>query len=153
MAFWLFKTEPDAFSIDDLQQAPQQQTFWEGIRNYQARNFLRDNVQPGDLVFIYHSSCKVPAVVGIAEVVKGASPDPEQFNLHSDYYDGKATPEQPRWFGVTLRYRQHLNTPVTLKAIKANPELTELALKKGGRLSVMPIVATEWQTIIAMSEH
>ncbi|MEJ6476147.1 EVE domain-containing protein [Pseudoalteromonas piscicida] len=150
MAYWLFKTEPDAFSIDDLKSAPEQQTFWEGIRNYQARNFLRDQVKVGDLVFIYHSSCKVPAVVGIAKVVKAAEPDPYQFDLNSDYYDAKSAQDNPRWVGVTLAYEQHLR-PVTLKAIKANPALTEIALKKGGRLSIMPVTDTEWQVILEMS--
>ncbi|ODB33381.1 EVE domain-containing protein [Pseudoalteromonas sp. BMB] len=150
MAYWLFKTEPNAFSIDDLKNAPEQQTFWEGIRNYQARNFLRDEVKVGDSVFIYHSSCKVPAVVGIAKVVKAAEPDPHQFDLSSDYYDAKSSTDNPRWVGVTLAYEQHLR-PVTLQAIKANTALTELALKKGGRLSIMPIIELEWQIILEMS--
>ncbi|WP_440054452.1 EVE domain-containing protein [Pseudoalteromonas sp. T1lg65] len=152
MTYWLFKTEPDAFSIDDLKKAPKQQTFWEGIRNYQARNFLRDQVKVGDHVFIYHSSCKVPAVVGIATVVKAAEPDPHQFDLHSDYYDAKSSPENPRWVGVTLQYQQHLR-PVILKAIKANNDITELALKKGGRLSIMPVTQKEWQIILGMSQQ
>ncbi|TMP29955.1 EVE domain-containing protein [Pseudoalteromonas rubra] len=147
MAYWLFKTEPDAFSIDDLHQAPEQSTFWEGIRNYQARNFLRDDVQVGDQVFIYHSSCKVPAVVGIATVTKGAEVDPHQFDLSSDYYDAKSSQDNPRWVGVTLRFAQHLAHPVTLKAIKADPAITELALKKAGRLSIMPVTETEWTHI------
>ncbi|MDW7550826.1 EVE domain-containing protein [Pseudoalteromonas sp. McH1-7] len=150
MAYWLFKTEPDAFSIDDLKNAPEQRTFWEGIRNYQARNFLRDEVKIGDLVFIYHSSCKVPAVVGIARVIKAATPDPHQFDLNSDYYDPKSSTDNPRWVGVTLAYERHLR-PVTLQAIKANPALTEIALKKAGRLSVMPVVDVEWHAILAMS--
>ncbi|RXF01153.1 EVE domain-containing protein [Pseudoalteromonas sp. PS5] len=150
MAYWLFKTEPDAFSIDDLKNAPEQRTFWEGIRNYQARNFLRDQVKVGDLVFIYHSSCKVPAIVGIARVIKAATPDPHQFDLNSDYYDPKSSTDNPRWVGVTLAYERHLR-PVTLQAIKANPALTEIALKKAGRLSVMPVVDAEWHAILAMS--
>ncbi|MEC4091783.1 EVE domain-containing protein [Pseudoalteromonas rubra] len=147
MAYWLFKTEPDAFSIDDLHQAPQQSTFWEGIRNYQARNFLRDDVQVGDQVFIYHSSCKTPAVVGIATITKGAETDPHQFDLSSDYYDAKSSTDNPRWVGVTLCYQQHLPRPVTLKAIKADDAITELALKKAGRLSVMPVTDAEWAHI------
>lgn len=143
MGYWLFKTEPNTFSIDDLKNAPQQRTFWEGVRNYQARNFLRDKVQVGDQVFIYHSSCKVPAITGIADVIKAAEPDPYQFNPNSDYFDPKATLDKPRWVGVTLQYQRHLR-PITLTEIKANPHITELALKKANRLSIMPVTKAEW---------
>ncbi|KZN63113.1 thymocyte nuclear protein 1 [Pseudoalteromonas luteoviolacea CPMOR-1] len=153
MAYWLFKTEPDAYSLDDLKNAPEQSTFWEGIRNYQARNFMRDQMQVGDEVFIYHSSCKVPAVVGIAKVVEGAQTDPYQFDASSDYYDPKSTPDNPRWIGVTVQYVEQLPAQVTLKAIKAEDAITELALKKAGRLSIMPVTDTEWQHIIAMSKR
>ena len=117
MNYWLFKTEPDAFSIDDLKTAPQQTTLWEGVRNYQARNFMRDDIKLGDLVFIYHSSCKQVGVVGIATVTKEAYPDPTQFDLNSDYYDAKATPDKPRWFVVEVTYKSHLNKRVSLKAV------------------------------------
>ncbi|AOT06574.1 EVE domain-containing protein [Pseudoalteromonas luteoviolacea] len=153
MAYWLFKTEPDAYSLEDLKNAPQQSTFWEGIRNYQARNFMRDQMQVGDEVFIYHSSCKVPAVVGIAKVTKGAQTDPYQFDASSDYYDPKSTPENPRWIGVTVQYVEQLPSQVTLKAIKADDAICELALKKAGRLSIMPVNETEWLHIIAMSKR
>ncbi|MCF6436554.1 MULTISPECIES: EVE domain-containing protein [Pseudoalteromonas] len=146
MAYWLFKTEPDTFSIDDLKSAGEQGTFWEGVRNYQARNFLRDKVQLNDLVFIYHSSCKVPAIVGIAKVTKAAQPDPHQFDSNSDYFDEKSSADNPRWYGVTLKYVQHLK-PVSLAAIKANPNIVELALKKASRLSVMPVSEHEWQLL------
>ncbi|WP_338362820.1 EVE domain-containing protein [uncultured Pseudoalteromonas sp.] len=151
MNYWLFKTEPDAFSIDDLKNAPQQTTLWEGVRNYQARNFMRDDIKLGDLIFIYHSSCKQVGVVGIATVTKEAYPDPTQFDLHSDYYDAKATPDKPRWFVVDVTYKSHLKNRVSLKDIKANEAITELALKKAGRLSVMPVTKNEWEQIIAMS--
>ncbi|KZN48257.1 EVE domain-containing protein [Pseudoalteromonas luteoviolacea] len=152
MAYWLFKTEPDAYSLDDLKNAPQQSTFWEGIRNYQARNFMRDNMQVDDLVFIYHSSCKVPCVVGIAKVTKAAEVDPYQFDASSDYYDPKSNPDNPRWIGVTVQYVERLDNPVTLKAIKANDDIIDLALKKAGRLSIMPVTDVEWQHIITMSQ-
>ncbi|KZN64156.1 EVE domain-containing protein [Pseudoalteromonas luteoviolacea] len=152
MAYWLFKTEPDAYSLDDLKNAPQQSTFWEGIRNYQARNFMRDSMQEGDLVFIYHSSCKIPSVVGIAKVTKAAEVDPYQFDASSDYYDPKSNPDNPRWIGVTVQYVEQLTNPVTLKAIKANEDIVDLALKKAGRLSIMPVTEAEWQHIIAMSQ-
>lgn len=151
MAYWLFKTEPDTFSIDTLAKAPQQSTFWEGIRNYQARNFLRDQAQVGDLLFIYHSSCKVPAIVGIAQITEGAKTDPHQFNPESPYFDPKSDPEKPRWIGLTIQYRQHLPKPVTLQAIKADDAIQELALKKAGRLSVMPVSEQEWHYLLAKS--
>ncbi|TMP11699.1 EVE domain-containing protein [Pseudoalteromonas sp. S3178] len=151
MSYWLFKTEPDAFSINDLKNAPNQTTLWEGVRNYQARNFMRDDIKLGDQVMIYHSSCKHVGVVGIATVTKEAYPDPTQFDLSSDYYDAKSTSDKPRWFVVEVTYKSHLNKLVSLKNIKANNAITELALKKAGRLSVMPVTHNDWQEIIAMS--
>lgn len=152
MAYWLFKTEPDAFSIDDLKHAPAQTTLWEGVRNYQARNFLRDDVKQGDLVMIYHSSCKQVGVAGIGTITQAAYPDPTQFDLSSDYYDAKATAENPRWFVVEVTYHCHLNKIVSLQAIKANSAITDIALKKGGRLSVMPVTNNDWQEILNMAE-
>ena len=152
MAYWLFKTEPDAFSIDDLKNTPEQTSMWDGVRNYQARNFMRDDMKQGDLVMIYHSSCKAVGVVGIATITRDAYPDPTQFDLNSDYYDAKATTDNPRWFVVDVKYQSHLKKQVSLQAIKANESITEIALKKGGRLSVMPVTEHDWQQIIAMSE-
>ncbi|WP_372858695.1 EVE domain-containing protein [Pseudoalteromonas sp.] len=152
MAFWLFKTEPDAFSIDDLKQAPEQTTLWEGVRNYQARNFIRDDVQKGDLVMIYHSSCKQVGVAGLAVVTKTAYPDPTQFDLSSDYYDAKATADNPRWFVVEITYQAHLSSLVSLQAIKANSAITDIALKKSGRLSVMPVTDNDWHEILNMAK-
>lgn len=151
MNYWLFKTEPDAFSIDDLKNAPQQTTLWEGVRNYQARNFMRDDIKLGDQVMVYHSSCKHVGVVGIATVTRDAYPDPTQFELSSDYYDAKATNDKPRWFVVEVTYLRHLKQLVSLRSIKANNAITELALKKAGRLSVMPVTKNDWDEIIAMS--
>ncbi|KDC54359.1 EVE domain-containing protein [Pseudoalteromonas sp. S3431] len=150
MAYWLFKTEPDAFSLDDLKNAPKQTTLWEGVRNYQARNFMRDGVKIGDLVMIYHSSCKQVGVAGIAIVTKEAYPDPTQFDLSSDYYDAKATSENPRWVVVEVTYQSHLKKLVSLKDIKANDSITELALKKAGRLSVIPVTEHDWLQIVKM---
>lgn len=152
MAYWLFKTEPDAFSIDDLKNAPNQTTLWEGVRNYQARNFMRDEVKEGDLVMIYHSSCKQVGVVGIATVTKAAYPDPTQFDLNSDYYDSKANHDNPRWVVVDVTYHAHLKRRVSLKEIKANPYITDIALKTAGRLSVMPVTAKDWQQIVTMAK-
>lgn len=153
MAYWLFKTEPDAFSIDDLKNAQNQTTLWEGVRNYQARNFMRDEVKVGDLVMIYHSSCKLVGVVGIAVVTKAAYPDPTQFDLSSDYYDAKATSDNPRWVVVEVTYQSHLDSLVSLKEIKTNPRITDIALKKGGRLSIMPVTQNDWQVITRMAEE
>lgn len=146
MQYWLFKTEPDTFSIDDLKSSEHASAFWEGVRNYQARNFLRDDVQVGDLVFIYHSSCKVPAIAGIAKVTKAAEPDPFQFDPTSNYFDSKSSPDNPRWFGVTVTYQKHLR-PISLKQIKSDPRIIDLALKKAGRLSIMPVTAEEFQLL------
>ncbi|MBB1331405.1 EVE domain-containing protein [Pseudoalteromonas sp. SR43-7] len=152
MAYWLFKTEPDAFSLDDLKNAPKQTTLWEGVRNYQARNFMRDGVKVSDSVMIYHSSCKHVGVAGIAEVTKEAYPDPTQFDLSSDYYDAKATSDKPRWVVVEVTYQSHLKKLISLKDIKANDNITEIALKKGGRLSIMPVTKNDWDEIIKMTQ-
>lgn len=149
MAYWLFKTEPDTFSIDTLKQ--QKVSPWEGVRNYQARNMLRDEIKCGDQVLIYHSSCKDIGVVGIAKVVKEAYPDHFQFEPTSAYYDPKATAENPPWVMVDIEYQQHLRL-VSLARMKKAPELAVMPLvKRGNRLSVMPVTAAEWQQILAMT--
>ena len=148
MGFWLFKTEPDAFSIDDLAARPQQTEPWDGVRNYQARNFLRDKVQLGDKVFIYHSSCKQVGIAGVAEVVKAGYPDTEQFNPESKYYDPKASIDAPRWYRVDVKLVEKFNTVLPLKIIKSLPEVTEVGLvKKGHRLSIMPVEENEWHAL------
>ncbi len=148
MGFWLFKTEPDAFSIDDLAARPQQTEPWDGVRNYQARNFLRDKVQLGDKVFIYHSSCKQVGIAGVAEVVKAGYPDTEQFNPESKYYDPKASIDAPRWYRVDVKFVEKFNTVLPLKIIKSLPEVTEVGLvKKGHRLSIMPVEENEWHAL------
>lgn len=146
MAYWLFKTEPDAFSISDLARRPQQTEPWDGVRNFQARNFLRDGVKRGDKVFIYHSSCKSVGIAGVAEVVKEGYPDVSQFNPESPYYDAKSTLENPKWFCVDVKYVEAFDKVLPLSKIKAMPDITEIALvKKGGRLSIMPVTEQEWQ--------
>ena len=146
MPYWLFKTEPNEFSIDDLSQSDEQITFWEGIRNYQARNFLRDSVKLGDKVFIYHSSCKTPAIVGLAEVTGEAIPDPHQFDSTSRYYDKNSSKDNPKWYGVTIRFIEKL-IPIPLATIKADPRITELPLMRSGRLSIMPVNEVEFQLL------
>lgn len=146
MAYWLFKSEPHVYSIDDLQR--EGVGVWEGVRNYQARNFLRDGVKKGDTVLFYHSSCAVPAIVGLADVVRAAYPDPAQFDPENDYYDPKATAEKPRWVAVDVRFKRKLKRPVTRDDLRAQPELADMALlRRGQRLSILPVPVTEWQIL------
>ena len=148
MAYWLFKTEPDAFSIDDLASRPNQTEPWDGVRNYQARNFLRDDIALGDLVYIYHSSCKNVGIAGVAEVVKAGYPDTTQFDPESKYFDPKSDPATPRWFRVDVKFVEKFEKVLALSDIKQMQEITELPLvKKGGRLSVMPVTEQEWQQL------
>ncbi|ABC27681.1 uncharacterized conserved protein [Hahella chejuensis KCTC 2396] len=151
MAYWLMKTEPDAFSIDDLANSPDGVSGWDGVRNYQARNFMRDDMKVGDQVFIYHSSCPEPGVAGIAEVCREAYPDPSSFDPESPYYDPKSTEENPRWWCVSVRFVRKLNKVVPLAEMKLNPALQDMALVKRSRLSVMPVQPHEWETIMAMA--
>ena len=147
MNYWLFKSEPDEYSLDDLKGESGQIGRWDGIRNYQARNFLRDQVKVGDGVLFYHSACKVPAVAGTARVVRSAYPDPAQFDPDSKYFDPKASAENPRWFCVDIQWQSEYARPVPLKEIKQNPELAEMVLVKQGRLSIQPVTAAEWKLI------
>lgn len=150
MAYWLFKTEPSAFSIDDLAAMPNQTEHWDGIRNYQARNILRDDVKLGDQVFIYHSSCDKIGIVGLAEVVKEGYVDHTQFDPEAKYYDPKAKEDNPRWFMVDLKFIKKYPEILTLAQIKAMPEISELGLiRKGYRLSVMPVTDEESALLLA----
>lgn len=151
MAYWLFKTEPDEFGIDDLKAFGKKSAPWDGIRNYQARNLLRDQVQVGDQVLMYHSSCKLIGVAGTAEVVTAAFPDPAQFDPESKYFDAKATHEDPRWFNLEIVFKQKFESVVPLKLLKVTPELSEMTLLKQGRLSVQPVTAQEWNTILKLA--
>ncbi|GAB2678427.1 EVE domain-containing protein [Aliiglaciecola aliphaticivorans] len=149
MNYWLFKSEPDAFSIDDLANKPNQTEHWDGIRNYQARNFLRDKVQLGDQVFIYHSSCKNVGIAGLAEVVKEAYPDHTQFDPESKYYDPKSDPENPRWYMVDVKFVKKFKHVLSLKSIKAMPQIQQIGLvKKGHRLSIMPVDPEEFAYLL-----
>ncbi len=151
MNYWLFKTEPSECSIDDFARAPTTPIVWEGVRNYQARNFLRDGVQVGDHVLIYHSSCTDIGVAGIAEVVRSAYADPSQFDCRSLYYDPKAKAEQPRWVAVDLRFVQKLPRLITLDKIKSSAKMAELpVVQKGSRLSVMPVTIQQWRDLLAL---
>lgn len=147
--YWLMKSEPDTFSLDHLAAMPQRTTMWDGVRNYQARNMLRDDMQRGDLAFFYHSNCAEPGIVGIVEVVRAGYPDPSAFDPESPYFDPKSDPGQPRWYVVDVRLKQRLKRTITLGELKAAPELASMALvRRGNRLSVLPVTATEWRFIL-----
>lgn len=151
--YWLMKSEPSVFSYDDLVASPKRTTLWDGVRNYQARNLLRDEIQEGDEVLFYHSREKPLAVVGICTVVRGGYPDPTQFDRKAKYYDAKSDPEKPRWYAVDVRAKKKLARPVTLEEIKNVRELEGMRLvQKGSRLSVQPVKKAEFDRIVAMSE-
>jgi predicted RNA-binding protein with PUA-like domain len=145
--YWLFKAEPHIYGIDHLAAAPQQTGRWEGIRNYQARNFLRDQLAVNDEVFIYHSSCKQVGILGSARVVKSAYSDPTQFDPNSAYFDPKATPENPRWVAVDIQLLQRFPRLIPLAELKAQTALANMVLLKQSRLSTQPVTAQEWQYI------
>ncbi len=150
MQYWLFKTEPDAFSIDDLAGMPDQTEHWDGIRNYQARNMLRDEIKQGDQVFIYHSSCKNVGIAGLAEVVKEGYVDHTQFDPEAKYHDPKSNPDNPRWYMVDVKLKQKFDNILPLAEIKKMPDITEVGLvKKGHRLSVMPVPEKEFMFLVA----
>jgi predicted RNA-binding protein with PUA-like domain len=152
MNYWLIKSEPDAFSIDDLKNAPGKREHWDGIRNYQARNYIRDDMQKGDLVFFYHSSCKEPGVVGICEVVSDVYADHTAFDPTSKYYDAGSTPENPRWLMRDIRYRRKLKRPISLTEIKRHSEQLEdfPLIRRGNRLSIMPVSPEHWEFILSL---
>ena len=148
--YWLVKSEPSTFSFDDLRAAKDQTTQWDGVRNFVARNFMRDGMKAGDQVFFYHSSVNPQAIVGICEVAREAYPDSTAFDKAHHGYDPDADPNDPTWFMVDLRAVAPLARPVTLPEIKAKPELAGMALLRIGRLSVTPVTEAEWTTIRAM---
>ncbi len=152
MGYWLFKSEPDAFSIDNLKSRGAKGEPWDGVRNYQARNMLRDEIKKGDLIFFYHSNCDVPGIVGIAEVAKEAFPDPSQFDPDSKYFDPKATPDNPRWFCPQVKFHTKFKGTVSLDSLKQIPALADMALvRKGNRLSIMPVSEDQWTFILGLA--
>lgn len=148
MKYWLFKSEPEAYSIDDLQK--DKKTFWDGVRNYQARNFLRDEIKKGDMVLFYHSNCEPTGVFGICEVVKDGYPDNTAFDPESNHFDPKSKPENPDWFMVDIKFVKKFSKPVTLEEIKANSKLQNMKLlQRGNRLSIQPVTKEEFNAITA----
>jgi len=153
VACWLFKSEPDVFGIDDLAARPGRTEPWDGVRNYQARNFLRDQVQRGDEVFFYHSSCPRPGVAGIARIARAAYPDPTALDPASPYFDPRSTPENNRWVAVDVQLVRKLARIIPLAEIRSAASARGLALlNRGNRLSIMPVTAAQWRGILAL-EH
>ena len=153
MRHWLMKSEPDVFGIDDLARAPRRTTAWEGVRNYRARNLLRDDFGRGDLAFFYHSSCDVPGIAGIVEVVRAAYPDPTQFDPASEYHDTGSTRATPRWYCVDVRLARRIVPVITLPELRehASGALHDMVvLERGNRLSVTPVTSAEWRFILAL---
>jgi predicted RNA-binding protein with PUA-like domain len=155
MRYWLIKSEPDEFSFADLWNAPGRKTHWDGVRNYQARNFMRDDMKPGDPVFYYHSNTDEPGIVGIAEVASEAYPDHTAFDPRDKHFDAKSDPDNPRWMMVDIRYKRKLKRPVSLAEIKTHAHrLDGLALiRRGNRLSVMPVAADHWNFILSLERQ
>lgn len=149
--YWLMKSEPLVFSIEDLARAPKRTTCWDGVRNYQARNFMRA-MKAGDQVFFYHSNANPPAIVGIAEVVAGAYPDPTQFERTHKHFDPASDPDAPRWDMVDIRHVRTFGAPISLDALRTEKALAGMALlQKGSRLSVQPVTKAEWEHILRLA--
>ncbi|MGC9518097.1 MAG: EVE domain-containing protein [Desulfuromonadaceae bacterium] len=154
MRYWLMKSEPEEFSIDDLKHRPKQTEPWDGVRNYQARNFMRDEMRNGDQAFFYHSSCKTPGIAGIMEIVREGYPDHTAFDPESKHFDPKSDPEKPRWFMVDVKYARHTGRVISLAELKEHDELAGMKLlQKGNRLSVMPVSEHEWFYILGLENH
>ncbi len=152
MGYWLLKSEPSVFGIADLEAAPDRTTPWEGVRNYQARNYLRDGMALGDQAFFYHSGTAHPAIVGIVEVVRAGYPDEAAFDPASRYHDPASTPAHPRWYRVDVRLVRRLRREVTLTELRRHGEALSdfLLLRRGNRLSVLPMTAAQWTSILAL---
>lgn len=149
MVYWLMKSEPEEFSIDMLKQRKREP--WNGVRNYQARNFMRDGMRQGDGVLFYHSNCAEPGVVGLAEILCSAYPDPTQFDPTSDYFDAGSKRDEPRWLMVDVGYKRKLKRTISLNKLKEQSELGDFALtRRGNRLSVLPVTSEQWQLILAL---
>ena len=151
MNYWLMKSEPDVYGIDHLEQ--EGTDHWDGVRNYQARNMMRDQMKPGDLAFFYHSNTEVPGIVGIMEIVREGYPDHTAFDPESKYYDPKSDPDNPRWYMVDVRFVRKLRRVIPLAELKQYPELADMPLvKKGNRLSIMPVTPEQWDFILSLED-
>jgi predicted RNA-binding protein with PUA-like domain len=152
--YWLMKSDPDTFGLRHLKKSPGRTTCWDGVRNYQARNLLRDEIRLGDGVLFYHSRVQPPAVVALARVVRAGYPDPTQFDRRSRYHDPAAERSDPRWYAVDIRLDSELQRPVTLPEMRATAGLEEMVLlSKGSRLSVQPVTASEWKIVLRLAKR
>lgn len=153
MKYWLFKSEPSVFSIQDLQSAPSNSTFWDGVRNYQARNFLRDEIKPGDGVLFYHSNAEPSGIAGIAEVTREGYPDHTAFDKKDPHYDPKSNPASPTWYMVDIRYTRSFTRILSLEELRTVAVLKDMVLlQKGSRLSIQPVTAKQWNAIIKLAD-
>jgi predicted RNA-binding protein with PUA-like domain len=151
MSYWLFKSEPEAYSFQDLLAEPGQTTGWDGVRNFQARNFLRDSIKVGDGVLFYHSSTDPPCLAGIAEVVRAGHPDPTAFDPASDHHDPRSVPASPTWYQVSIKAVRAVEPPITLVQLREVPELAGMELlRKGSRLAIQPVTPGDWKTIMTL---
>ncbi len=152
--YWLFKSEPSSYSFDDLQSEDGQTAEWDGVRNYQARNFMRDDMKEGDYILFYHSNAKPPGVVGTARIVREGYPDHTAWDPDSRYYDSKSDPTNPTWMMVDIKAERRLPRFISLNELKANPALADmLVTRRGQRLSVQPVTPEEWAEVLAMAER
>ncbi len=150
--YWVFKSEPTCFSLTDLKNAPKQTCAWDGVRNYQARNFIRDVIAPGDEVFFYHSNCQAPAIVGLAQVSSKPYPDHTAWDASNAHYDPKSTELNPRWYMVDITFKRELRQPLTLTMLKSYLPLQEMILlRKGNRLSISPVTPHEYEFILNLT--
>lgn len=154
MNYWLLKSEPDCFSIDALAKRPKQTEHWDGVRNFQVRNMLRDEIKVGDQGFFYHSSCNPPGIAGIVEIVRAGYPDFTAWDIHSDHYDSKSTPEKPLWYMVDVQLVKKFSHFISLEELKKQSKLKDmLILRKGNRLSITSVTKEEWNVIVKMGER
>lgn len=152
MGYWLMKSEPDAFGIDDLKKRPKCTEPWDGIRNYQARNFIRDEMRKGDEAFFYHSNCKEPGIYGTMKIVKEAYPDITAFDPKSKYFDPKSNPDDPRWLMVDVKFVKKFEQPILLSELKLHSPIQDMkVLQRGNRLSITPVNKAHWNYIIKLS--
>jgi len=151
MNYWLMKSEPEVFSIADLKNNPNKTDHWDGVRNYQARNMMRDQMKKGDQIFFYHSNCPEPGIVGIMKVIRESYPDFTAFDPKDPHYDPKSDPDNPRWFMVDVRYMRTLKRTITLQELKPHRQLADMPLvRRGNRLSVMPVTESQWKFILEL---
>lgn len=154
MNYWLMKSEPDVYGIDHLARQKNKTDHWDGIRNYQARNFMRDQMRKNDQAFFYHSNCDEPGIVGIVKIVREAYPDFTAFDAQGKYFDGKSDPENPRWFMVDVKLVRKLKRVITLKELKDHEPLEDMRLlKRGNRLSILPVTEKQWNYILSLEKR